>query len=138
MFLWHNLCEEGIKMKRRDIIKGLLPIALAPIVATGKEETSEEIKEYKGFKILWSGWNTVPESGKVTGFYLAEREDISFSSCTGGYAAEYKLGCILNTCVLADHKFLMFYSSEEDKKEEQKRALVLLLKMVDVYHNSKK
>lgn len=147
-------------MNRRQILRGLttIPVALVPKwtcaycdsisilsencrncgAAEHKSNSKEEndlVENYKGFKISWSGWHTFGESGKISGFYLAEGKETSFSSCTGGYADEYKLGYTLNTCVLADHKFLMFYSSEQDKKEEQKRALKTLIEIIDEHTN---
>lgn len=98
------------------------------------KENREEptlVEDYKGFKISWSGWRTQTDSAKITGFYIAEGKEISFSSCTGGIADEYLLGYVINTTILADHEFLTFASSEKDKTEEQKRALAAIQKLID-------
>lgn len=151
-------------MNRRDIIKSLfsLSIALVPnwtcancdssnnVLTNCKNcgapeyesETKEEnvqLEDYRGFRIVWSGWRTSPDHEKITGFYIAKEKEISFSSCTGGITDEYRIGMFLNTQVLADHNFITLTSTEIEKKEEQRRALNKIIEIInDHLDNPKK
>lgn len=132
-------------MKRRDFISGL---GLAPLFGAPSfleyenkehEINSEGVVKYRDFEIVWSGYIQHADAEKITGFWIASHKDfdVKFSSCSGGYSGEYKLGYILNTCVLANHKFLTFSSSKEDREEEKQRALELIKEEIDNYYKPK-